>query len=103
MSGYLINGVLEFIIGLTISENDVSAFDLGSVNWLIAESILDEVLPFANEIISSLWLDIPFSKGVCNLSIPGFTSNQFWVNITICDYVHLVPPLVVKVTEPLMM
>lgn len=63
---------------------------------------MNKVIELFDHIESLVRINIPLSKSVCNFSMPGFTSNQFWVDVIVGDNVHVVPPSVDKIMVPLM-
>ena len=77
MSSNLCEGVLELIVYLAVIENEISGADNCAIKRLVRHCILEEVLHLADHVITNLGLDVPFSKGIGNLTKPSFTSNIF--------------------------
>ena len=67
---------------------------LRAVNFLVAHGFGNEAIILADHQVSSVRVDVPRAKGVGNLAVPDFTSDQFWVDVIVCDNVHILPEAV---------
>ena len=82
--------------------HEVLGSDLGSVKRFERHAVLDESICFLYHLVPGFWLDVVFSKGVTDFTHPKFSADEFLVDVVVADDVHVVPPSIVVVVEPLL-
>jgi len=82
--------------------HEVLGSDLGSVKRLERHAVLDESICFLYHLVSGFWLDVVFSKGITDFTHPEFSADELLVDVVVTDDVHVVPPSIVVVVEPLL-
>ena len=55
-----------------------------------------------DHLISGFWSNVVFCELIADLSVPSFTTDEFFVDAIISNDVHIIPPSVVKIMEPLL-
>jgi hypothetical protein len=73
--------ILELVVSLAISKNEISGADYSTIKRFVRESILKEVLHLADHIIANFGLDVPLAKGVGDLSKPCLSSDILGIEI----------------------
>lgn len=94
-------GVHVAVVGLTVVEDYITRFYLRAVNCLVAHGLSNETIELANHRVSSVRVDIPLTKCVCNLTKPGAATDELRVHIIVSDDVHIVPPTVEQIVVEL--
>ena len=82
--------------------HEVLGSDLVSVKRSERHAVLDEAICFLYHLISGFWSDVVLGEGVADLTPPEFAADELLVDVVITDDVHVIPPSIVVVVEPLL-
>jgi len=82
--------------------HEVLGSDLASVKRSERHAVLDEAVCFLYHLISGFWSDVVLGEGVADLAPPEFSADELLVDVVVADDVHVVPPSIVVVVEPLL-
>jgi len=83
--------------------HDVLGSDLISVKRFERHAVLDEAVCFLYHLIPCFWSDVVLGEGVTDLSHPEFSTDELLVDMVITYDIHVIPPSIVVVVEPLLM
>ena len=101
MVGNLSERILELVVCLAISKNEISGADYSTVKRLVRKGVLKEVLHLADHVVADFGLDVPLAEGVSDLSEPRLPSDILGVEVCVGEDIEGRPPPVVQVAPPL--